>query len=300
MNAVVSKYILLFLTILLWSFNTIDRQSYTHKIKNKTALDKFSNESNLKIVTWNIKDLGRTKDEKEIIQIAKILRDYDLVAIQEVVAKDPAGAKSVAKIVDELNRMGNKWDYRISDPTNSPSVYMSERYAFLWKTSKIDLLTRAYLDKDLENLCVREPFIGKFRQKKENTPFFVINFHSRKHNDNPEEEIILFKNYHKKLKSEHVFLVGDFNLDENHIVWNDFYCYGYKSAVNGIKTTLKMHCKEGKYLNHSIDNIYYNSLLIEKISSDHVDFVKACENLEKARLISDHLPVFLECKIKQN
>jgi deoxyribonuclease-1-like protein len=86
----------------------------------------------LKIASWNIQDLGRSKNAEEINSIAKILRNFDLVAIQEVVAKDPAGAQAVTKIVDELNRMGSKWDYQISNPTKSPSVYMSERYAFLW------------------------------------------------------------------------------------------------------------------------------------------------------------------------
>lgn len=58
------------------------------------------------LVSWNIRHLGRTKTEDDIYQIATLLRDFDIVAIQEVVAKDPAGAQAVAKIADELNRMG--------------------------------------------------------------------------------------------------------------------------------------------------------------------------------------------------
>ena len=297
MKSLLNRISLLVFVSILFSFQDRIENKKTLKLSSNYTLNHINSDFKLKIVTRNIKDLGRTKDEKEILEIANILRHYDVIAIQEVVAKDPAGAQAVAKIVDELNRMGSKWDYRISDPTNSPSVYMSERYAFLWKTSKVDLLTRAYLDKELENICVREPFIGKFKHKKGKEPFYVINFHSKKYKDNPEEEIILLNNYHKKLKSDRIFLVGDFNLDENHIVWNDLYHYGYKSAVNNTKTTLKLLCKEGNYLNHSIDNIYYNSLWIKKISSDHIDFVKSCKNLEKARSISDHLPVFLECII---
>src|SRR5690554_4672329 len=108
-----------------------------------------SKSEKLSLVSWNIQYLGRTKTSEDIYEIANILRDFDIVAIQEVVAKDPAGAQAVAKIADELNRMGYKWDYQISDPTKSPTVYISERYAYLWKTSKVSLSYR-YASKNQE------------------------------------------------------------------------------------------------------------------------------------------------------
>jgi deoxyribonuclease-1-like protein len=125
----------------------------------------------------------------------------------------------------------------------------------------------------------------------------VVNFHSRKHNDHPEKEIMYFNNYPKKLASNNVFILGDFNLNERHEVWDDLYNLGFKSAVEKKKTTLKMVCKNGVYLNHSIDNIYYNSSEVRFVNSDHLDFVKTCSDLKNARMLSDHLPVFLECII---
>jgi hypothetical protein len=56
--------------------------------------------------------------------------DYDIIAVQEVVAG--YGVQAVARLSDELNRTGSKWDYIISDPTSS-SPYKTERYAFIWK-----------------------------------------------------------------------------------------------------------------------------------------------------------------------
>src|SRR5690606_31627175 len=137
------------------------------------------------------------------------------VALQEVVAKDPAGAQAVAKIADELNRMGAKWDYRISDPTKSPSSNISERYAFLWKTSKVSLIHRAYLDRELEDIINREPYIAAFKIKGQPEPFYVINFHSRKYDERPEEEIIHFLDYPTRLKSNRIIIAGDFNLDRS-------------------------------------------------------------------------------------
>jgi endonuclease/exonuclease/phosphatase family metal-dependent hydrolase len=256
-----------------------------------------NNNEKLKIATWNIRDLGRTKNSEEIFQIAGIIKDNDIVAIQEVVAKDPAGAQAVAKIADELNRMGNKWDYSISDPTKGSSAHKSERYAFLWKTNKVKLVQKPFLDKELELLVTREPYIAEFKLKKGSESFFIINFHSRKYYDNPEEEIVFFEKYPKSLNSEKIFILGDFNINERHYVWEMLYRIGFKPALRNTPTTLKTKCKDGKYMNYAIDNIFYATPGINKIRSGRIDFVDGCKNLTNARLISDHLPVFMECTL---
>ena len=149
------------------------------------------------IVTWNIKDLGGSKNDEEIQYIARTIKKYDVIAIQEVVAKDPKGVQAVLRIVSELNRMGSKWDYKYSDATNSPSPYISERYAFIWKTSVVSIANKPFLDAHLEDKCFREPYIARFKLKQNNKYFFVVNFHSRKHMDKPEDEIIYLDDYEK-------------------------------------------------------------------------------------------------------
>ena len=257
-----------------------------------------SDNDSIKLISWNIQDLGQTKNTEEIAFIVDVLKDFDIVAIQEVVAKHPAGAQKIAQIADELNRKGAKWDYRISDPTKSPSVYMSERYAYLWKTSKIDIQGRAYLDRELAEEIVREPYIAEFKEKSTGYKFHVVNFHSRKHDDSPELEISHFKNYQERLNTENLLIVGDFNLTEKHKVWDDFYKQGFEPAVKSSKTTLKHKCTFEQYLSHSIDNIYYTKEIKLK-TSGVVDYIETCDNLKAARLISDHLPVFLEFNISQ-
>jgi endonuclease/exonuclease/phosphatase family metal-dependent hydrolase len=73
--------------------------------------------------------LRQSKSNGEISFIANTVKDYDIVAFQEVVARDGC-AQAAAKLADELNRKGAKWDYSISDPTSS-SAYKTERYVFL-------------------------------------------------------------------------------------------------------------------------------------------------------------------------
>lgn len=61
----------------------------------------------VKIVSWNIANLGKSKSVSEIQFMAQTLKDFDVVAIQEVVAGS-GGAQAVAQLADELNRMGSK------------------------------------------------------------------------------------------------------------------------------------------------------------------------------------------------
>lgn len=257
----------------------------------------FIKNSNFSILTWNIQDLGGTKNDEEILFIAKILKDYDLIALQEIVAKDPAGAKAVAKIADALNRLGSKWDYSISNPTKSSSSYYSERYAFLWKTSKLRLKKRAALDSELRHKIEREPYVGLFELMKNNSSFYVLNMHARTYNKHPEMEISNFKFYPKRFGTDCFIFLGDFNLNEKHTVWNTLYKRGFTSALKNTPTTLKRKCKNGSYLNYPIDNIYYNTNYFNQINSFAIDFVKGCKKLSNARKISDHLPVVSELSL---
>jgi endonuclease/exonuclease/phosphatase family metal-dependent hydrolase len=61
-------------------------------------------------VSWNIQNFGKSKSEVEINLLQYTLKNYDIIAIQEVVA-GYGGAQAVAKLADELNRKGSKWDY---------------------------------------------------------------------------------------------------------------------------------------------------------------------------------------------
>ena len=246
------------------------------------------------LATWNIADLGRTKSATEINQIAQIINHFDVVAIQEVVAKDPAGARAVVRIVDELNRMGQAWDYRISDPTASTSAGIRERYAFIWKKAKARYL-RSGLDTELRDRVEREPFWLEIQAEGFAAPLWLSNFHARPYNQEPAAEIRHFIAYPGRVAPEAMVLLGDWNLDERHPVWEPFYALGYAPAVRLSPTTLKRGCSpEGDYRNHSIDNIYYPTEMLRAVAAGVLDFVESCDNLTRARGLSDHLPVWVE------
>lgn len=247
---------------------------------------------NLKLISWNIRDFGRTKSTEEIEEMAEIVRDADLIAIQEVVS-GYGGAQAVARLAGELNRRGSAWDYVISNPTRSPK-YVTERYAYLWKTSKLRVEDRGRLVHSLRNTVDREPFLLDIftRDKK----FSLLNFHSRPHDKNPEREILAITQFMIDSLSGPVLLAGDFNVPHRDPIFYLLKKGGYHSALNGQKTTLKRTCLQGEYRNYAIDNIFYSSS-IKKTYAAVIDIVSQCECLDYARNLSDHLPVLLEVQI---
>lgn len=249
----------------------------------------FCQTSTIHLISWNIRDLGKTKNQKELEQIATIIKDADIIAIQEVVAGF-GGAQAVAKLSDILNRKGTDWDYVISNPTHSPR-YMTERYAYIWKTKYIKIKTRGRLLKELDDEVDREPFLIDFYINRKK--FTILNFHSRPYSKNPKPEIeVLTKFVSDSLKTP-LILVGDFNTNANDAIFSSFKKSGYNTATTDKKTTLKRSCVSGSYVNYIIDNIFY-SKDINKIKGGVIDFVKGCDELTKARKLSDHLPVYLK------
>ncbi|PCI00788.1 MAG: endonuclease [Flavobacteriaceae bacterium] len=246
----------------------------------------------ISIISWNIQDFGKSKSDSIINAIANIVRDYDIVALQEVVA-GYGGSQAVAKLANSLNRTGSKWDYAISSPTQSPP-YKTEKYAYLWKTSNLTLLKKPRLLSELNPVVFREPYLIRF--KLDHKIITLLNYHARKHNDKPEEEISQIIEYLKT--NNQTILLGDFNLSETHTIWNSLYKLHYKASLKNNPTTLKRKCNGGKYTHHAIDNMYYNTKNIVITRTGKVDFVANCDLLKKARKISDHLPIFIHFRFK--
>ena len=246
--------------------------------------------SQTKLVSWNIENFGKSKSEQTINYIANSLKEYDIVAIQEIVA-GYGGAQAVARLADELNRKGAKWDYVISDPTSS-SAYKTERYAFIWKTSKIKKIGKAWLEKKYHLEIDREPYFCTFQY--ENKQFTVVNFHAITKKRQPETEIKYFKFLPDEYPNLNLIFAGDFNCPQSHTVFNPLKKMGYQSILVNQKTSLKQECKNGKCLASEFDNMYYKTSKIKTINSGIIPFYKNFNSLKEARIISDHIPIWFE------
>lgn len=243
----------------------------------------------VKLVSWNVQNLGKSKSAEDIKFIAKTLKDYDVIALQEVVA-GYGGAQAVAQLADELNRTGSKWDYVVSDPTSS-SAYKTERYAFFWKTSVLKIIGKPWLEKHYTLEIDREPFYCTFEYK--GKQFTLVNFHAITKKRQPETEIKYFKFLPGLHPNLNLMFAGDFNLPQSHTVFNPLKKMGYSPLLVNQKTTLKKQLKNGAYLHSEFDNIFY-SVKVKKTDGGVIHFYKCFETLEEAGRISDHIPVWME------
>jgi len=243
--------------------------------------------SKLKIVTWNIQHMGGSKDKQELTFMAKLIQSADIVAIQEVVTS-PKGRKAVQRldaILDSLS--GTQWNYKISPETSGRG---SERYAFLYKPSKVRL-KKAWLDQSIESEVDREPYIGRFRAKGHSKDFLVASFHAVPTKKKPAREIRLLDRIARKYKRSRMFFMGDFNLSQKHRAFQGLKRMGYAPVLVKQKTSIKMRRRGREHLAHEYDNIFYSRNL-KVLQSGVMDFSRRFRKLKTARKISDHIPVF--------
>lgn len=245
------------------------------------------------ICSWNLKDFGNSKSDVEIAFIATILKSYDVIAIQEVVA-GPGGAQAVVRLVNTLNEKGSKWDYSISDPTSS-SAYKTERYAYIWRTAKVRKQGKAWLEKKYALEIDREPYYLSF--KAEGKSITLVNFHAITKSKQPETEVKYFKFLPAYYPDKLLFFVGDFNLPQSHTVFNPLKKMGYQPLFVNQKTSLRRKCINNDCLASEFDNMYIMRSKCRVIQSGIDQFYEELDNFSDARAISDHVPVFAEIEI---
>lgn len=247
----------------------------------------------VKLLSWNIENLGKSKSDAEITYIAETIRNYDVVAIQEVVA-GYGGAQAVARLAAALNRKGTQWQYDISAPTVS-SAYKTERYAFLWKPSAVKKIGKSWLEIKYQNQIDREPYFATFSYQ--GKQFTVVNFHAITKSKQPETEIKYFKFLPQEYPTLNLLFVGDFNCPQSHSVFNPLKKMNYKPIFTNQKTSLKHRCINKDCLASEFDNIFYNYNRVQQIQAGVLPFYTDFNSLQLARQISDHTPIWLSFKL---
>nr|WP_315224057.1 endonuclease/exonuclease/phosphatase family protein [uncultured Flavobacterium sp.] len=250
--------------------------------------------SGTKIISWNLENFGKSRSTAELLFIANTVKNYDIIALQEVVA-GYGGAQAVANLTSILNTKGSSWNYSISNPTSS-SAYKTERYAFIWKTSKAKLKQDAWLEKKYHLEIDREPYFATFEIGKKNIT--LVNFHAITKSKQPETEIKYFKFLPQEYPNLNLLFMGDFNCPQSHYVFNPLKKTGYTSVLQNQKTSLKQKCQTNNCLASEFDNMFYNINSINYINSGVVSFYTKFNTLKEARKISDHIPVWFEFSIK--
>jgi len=246
----------------------------------------------IRVCSWNIANLGGSKSDEEIAYMAKTLRDMHLVAVQEV-STGSGGPQAVARLDDALDRTGYKWDYVVSNPTIGKGI---ERYAFLWRTDKVQIKGDPYLAKEVADSIDREPFWGVFKAC--NTTIHALSFHAVPAGKNPSREIRLLQTMNMPQDASNIVIMGDFNLDSNADAFDWLYRAGFDDLLEGVRTTIKMQPAGTQNFANSYDNFIFKGSTLSILDANRVDITPDFPTLQECRLISDHAPIFMELKAK--
>ena len=251
----------------------------------------------LKLVSWNMSNIGISKTDEEIAFIARLMRHYDILAIQEISTK-LSGPRAIVKLNDELSRVsGVKWDYVISDPTSGSG---SERYAYLWKTNRTKLKSRPWLvsASKIDTRLSREPFMGRFFIGNKGESVLLANFHAVPVSKGPSEEAEILSELPGLYTNDRLIIMGDFNLSEKNKAFDGLKDKGYIPVLEGQATSIRLKkTADYEYLSKEYDNIFVDKEAVLFTKSGVLDFVPKFKNLKEARQISDHLPVWCEISL---
>ncbi len=241
------------------------------------------------VCSWNLMNFGKSKSDSELEFIATTLNKFDVITIQEVVA-GTGGPQAVVRLVAILNNKGAQWDYAISNPTTSDNPSSVERYAYLWKPSKVKKIGKCWLEQNFHNEIDREPYMSTFEYQ--GKTFTLVSFHAVPKKKNPESEIKYFKLLPGLYAKLNLIFMGDFNCPQSNEVFNPLKNMGYATLLSNQKTSLKQKCKGNECLASEYDNMLYNNKKNNALKGGIVPFYTSFTTLKEARTISDHVPIW--------
>ena len=231
------------------------------------------------LATWNIRILSDgSRTDEELTQIASILDDYDLIAIQEV--RDTV-------VMQRLSDMLPEYSYLVSAAVGDS---VTERYAFMYRTDLVTALGTPYILCDSADQFIREPYIAHFRIG--TFDFTLITIHVL-YGTEPErrEEIKHLDDVLSVVDTANgdendVFLMGDFNFPATE---SSFEITTYTAIIPATEMTTITDTS-------SYDNIWYNpSESAEKLPGYTIfkfdEDIFGNDDDAASLAVSDHRPV---------
>lgn len=255
------------------------------------------NGKTIRIATFNIQVFGRSKISKPIVVdiLARITRHFDVIAIQEIRAKDQ---DILPLFVEAINDGGRQYDYVIGPRLGRSSS--KEQYAFIFDRASIEVDRQQLftIDDKRDDLLHREPLVGWFRVRgpaeNQGFTFSLVNIHT-----DPDEvaaEVGVLDDVMRVVRDDgrnedDVILLGDFNADDRHfgelgrmpqIAW----------AISGVPTNTRG--------TKQYDNLVFFANATREFTgrTGVFDFMREYNlTIDEALEVSDHLPVWAEFSI---
>ena len=250
----------------------------------------------IRVASFNIQVFGTSKIQKLHVMdfLARIVRKFDVVAIQEIRSKDQ---DIVPRFVEMINAAGRQYDYVIG-PRMGRTV-SREQYAFVFDRASVEVdRSQLYTVEDPDDLLHRPPLVGWFRVRgpadDEAFTFSLVNIHTDP--DEVDLELDVLDDVYRLVRDDgrnedDVIVLGDFNADDRHLGQLG-QVPGIGSAVSGIPTNTR---GDKQY-----DNLVFHQTATREFTGRGgvFDFMREYNiTQEEALEVSDHMPVWAEFSI---
>jgi deoxyribonuclease-1-like protein len=250
----------------------------------------------LRIASFNIQVFGEAKlsDPKVAACLAQIVRKFDVVAIQEVRAKD---ANLVNRFVQQVSAAGVPYDCVVGPRLGRSDS--KEQYAYIFDATRVEVdRVSVYTVKDPDDLLHREPLVAGFRARgvppNEAFTFTLIDIHTDP--DETDRELNVLDDVFRAVREDgrgedDIILLGDLNVDEAHL--GQLGALPYLSyVISGVPTNTRG--------TKTYDNILFDRRATTEFlgRGGVLDLVREFNiTLDQALLISDHCPIWAEFSV---
>lgn len=263
--------------------------------QNAPPPQNVDNGQTIRIASFNIQVFGNTKASKPYVmqELADIVNQFDVVAIQEVRSKNEY---LIPNFVQLVNRSGRRFDHVIGPRLGITTS--KEQYVYLFDTQKIEIDHQSvYTVSDPDGLLHREPLVATFRTRVDPAQAFtftLINMHTDP--DIVSEEMDVLAEVYRVVRrsgrgEDDIILLGDFNTDDRNL--------GRLGQLPGMMPLIA-----GVWTNTRQNKQYDNIIIHQPSTTEYAgrsgvfDFMRFKNlSLQQAVQVSDHFPVWAEFSV---
>jgi Endonuclease/Exonuclease/phosphatase family. len=253
----------------------------------------------IRVATWNIQAFGEAKlqDPAAMNIIVQVLRNFDVIAIQEVRA---ANQDVVLELVNQLNA-GGKYHYDYVLGPRLGRTASKEQYAYIFDMASIEVdRNQLYTLEDKDDLLHREPLVGWFRarlapgQSQLAFTFSLVNVHTDPDEVDRELDVmddVLFAVQGDSRHEDDTILLGDFNVNDRNL--------RQLGKVNGLAWVVS-NTPTNTRGSAQYDNIFFLRAPTPEFTGRGgvYDYLRQFNlSIDQALKVSDHLPVWAEFSV---
>lgn len=250
----------------------------------------------IRIASFNIQVFGDSKAKKPHVMdiLARIIRQFDVVAIQEVCSKSQ---DLLPNFLELVNAGGRHYDYLIGPRLGRTES--KEQYVFIYDMATVEVdRSQLYTVADPDDLLQREPLVAWFRVRgpppDQAFTFSLVNVHTDP--DAAPQELEVLADVYRAVRNDgrqedDVIILGNLNADFDHL-GRLGQISGMTCAIRGLPTNTRG--------TQQYDNLVFHSPATAEYSgrSGVFDFLREYNlTLEEAMEVSDHLPVWAEFSV---